>query len=139
MASHATEISIAMNPAATKVLRWILFLPAAFAAGFIAQLLASLEQFFLAMWIVELNMKFFMGGCFVAAGALVAPTRHAWPAIMLLVLQLLGAGSGIALALMDRNADYRWQVILQLTVIGGALVGFFYARAESKERGIAHP
>ena len=40
------------------------------------------------MWIVELNMKFFMGGAFVAAGALVAPTRHAWPAIILLVLQV---------------------------------------------------
>ena len=122
-----------MNPIAIKLIRWILFLPAAFAAAFVAQLLAALEQFFLAMWIVELNIKFFMGATFVAAGALVAPTSRAWPAILLLVLQLLGAGSGIALAWMDRNADYGWQIILQLTVIGGALVGFFYARAQTKE------
>jgi hypothetical protein len=122
-----------MNPTATKVLRWILFLPAAFAAAFVAQLFAALGQFFLAMWIVELNIKFFMGAAFVVAGAQVAPTSHAWPAITLLVLQLIAAGSGIALAWMDRNADYWWQIILQVTVIGGALVGFYYARTQAKE------
>jgi hypothetical protein len=34
---------------------------------------------------------------------------------------------------MDRNGNYWWQIILQLTVIGGALVGYYYARAQAKE------
>lgn len=125
-----------MNPKTIKVLRWILFLPAACVAAFFAQLFAALEQFFLAMWIVELNIKFFMGATFVAAGAQVAPTSRAWPAIMLLVLQLLGASSGIALVWMDRHPDHWWQIILQLTVIGGAIVGFIYARAQAQENAV---
>lgn len=119
-----------------KVIRWILFLPAAFVAAFLAQLFAALEQYFLAMWIVELNIKLFMGVAFVAVGAQVAPTSHPWPAIMLLILQVLGAGSGIALTWMDDNGNRWWEMFLFLTVIFGAAVGFYYARAHAKEYGI---
>jgi hypothetical protein len=42
-------------------------------SGFVAQLFAALGEFFLAMWIVELNIKFFMGATFVAAGTLLRP------------------------------------------------------------------
>lgn len=122
-----------MNPTTIRVLRWALALPAAFAAAFLAQLLAAIEQIFLATWIVELNVKLFMGAAFVAAGAQVAPTSHAWPAITLLIVQVLGAVSGIALVWMD-SADNRWyETLLCCVVMCGAAIGFMYARANSKE------
>ena len=122
-----------MNLTAIKVIRWILVLPAALVAAFLAQLLAALGQFFLAIWIVDLNIKFFMGAVFVAAGARVAPTTHPWPAITLFILQVLGAVSGIALTWMDGAANKWWETFLFLTVIFGAAVGFSDARANAKE------
>jgi len=82
---------------------------------------------------VQLNVKFFMGAAFVAAGAQTAPTSHPWPAIVLLTFQVLGAVSGIALTWMDAPPNKWWEIILFLTVIFGAGIGFFYARANAKE------
>lgn len=121
-----------MNPTVVKTIRWILFIPAAFAAAFIGQLLAALQQYFLAMWIVELQIKLFMGAFFVAGGAYVAPTSHPWPAIVLLSLQVIGAGAGIANTWMDGSQHQWWDTFLFVMVIFGAAGGFYQARENAK-------
>lgn len=123
-----------MNPTAIKVIRWTLLLPAAFAVAFIAQVVASLEHFFLARWIVDLQIKFFMGMGFVVGGAFVAPTLRPWPAIVLLSLQVISAGCGIANTWIDGTGNRWWETLLFLSVIFGASLGFCQARAYANDQ-----
>ncbi len=132
--TRVKQSEVAPSSTAT-ILRWILFLPAAFGAAFLAQLIASVEQLFFAAWIVDLNIKFFMGAAFVAAGAKVAPTFRLWPAIMLLVIQVGGSLCGIANTWMFGSGKTWWETVLYLAVITGAAVGFFWARSNTEDEG----